>query len=156
MDGTNYNQWKTNLYIVLDYEKIKFVLTTPRPNELVADASQQIQTRYSEWQKANIAVRCYILVSVAGHLQEQISKLESGAEMIQTLDGMFAKSSSASRQAAIRALMNTRMTGGSVRDHCLAMMSYINRAEVMGATLEEKIKIDIIFESLPDSFNHSK
>ena len=33
MDGTN-------LYIVLDYEKIKFVLTTPRPNELVADASQ--------------------------------------------------------------------------------------------------------------------
>ena len=30
MDGTNYNQWKTNLYIVL---------TTPRPNELAADAS---------------------------------------------------------------------------------------------------------------------
>ena len=44
MDGTNYNQWKTNLYIALDYEKIKFVLTTPRPNELAADASQQIQT----------------------------------------------------------------------------------------------------------------
>ena len=43
-DGTNYNQWKTNLYIVLDYEKIKFVLTTPRPNEPAADASQQIQT----------------------------------------------------------------------------------------------------------------
>ena len=40
MDETNYNQWKTNLYIVLDYEKIKFVLTTPRPNEPVADASQ--------------------------------------------------------------------------------------------------------------------
>ena len=68
MDGTNYNQWKTNLYIVLDYEKIKFVLTTPRPNEPAADASQQIQTQYSKWQKANIAVRCYILTSVAGHL----------------------------------------------------------------------------------------
>ena len=68
MDGTNYNQWKTNLYIVLDYEKIKFVLTTHRPNEPVVDASQQIQTQYSEWQKANIAVCCYILPSVAGHL----------------------------------------------------------------------------------------
>ena len=68
MDGTNYNQWKANLYIVLDYEKIKFVLTTPRPNEPAADASQQIQTQYSEWQKANIAVCCYILVSVTGHL----------------------------------------------------------------------------------------
>ena len=35
--------------------------------------------------------------------------------------------------------MNTRMTGGSVRDHCLAMMSHISRAEVMGATLEEEM-----------------
>ena len=131
MDGTNYNQWKTNLYIVLNYEKIKFILTTPKSNEPAADASQQIQTQYSEWQKANIAVRYYILANVAYHLQEQISKLESGAEMIQTVDGMFAKSSSASRQAAIRALMNTRMIGGSVRDHCLAMMSHISWTEVM-------------------------
>ena len=76
--------------------------------------------------------------------------------MIQTFDGMFAKSSSASRQAAIRALMNTRMTRGSVRNHCLAMMSHISRAEVMGATLEEEMKIDIILESLPDSFNQFK
>ena len=44
MDRTNYNQWKKNLYIVLDYEKIKFVLTTPRPNVSAVDASQQIQT----------------------------------------------------------------------------------------------------------------
>ena len=48
-------------------KKIKFVLTTPRPNEPAANASQQIQTQYSKWQKANIAVRCYILVNVAGH-----------------------------------------------------------------------------------------
>ena len=60
------------------------------------------------------------------------------------------------RQAAIRALMNTRMTRGNVKDHCLAMMSHISRAEVMGATLKEKMKIDIIFESLPDSFNQFK
>ena len=68
MDGINYNQWKTNLYIVLDYEKIKFVLTTPRPNEPAVDASQEIQMQYSEWHKVNIAVRCYILASVADHL----------------------------------------------------------------------------------------
>ena len=105
---------------------------------VVPVASQQIQMQYSEWQKANIAVHCYILASVAGHLQEQISKLESEAEMIQILDGMFAKSSNASRQAAIRALMNTRMTGGSVRDHCLAMMSHINQAEVMGQHWKRK------------------
>ena len=31
LDGNNFKDWKTNLYIVLDYEKIKFVLNTPKP-----------------------------------------------------------------------------------------------------------------------------
>ena len=73
--------------------------------------------------------------------------------MIQTLDWMIAKSSSAS---TIWALMSTRMTRGSVRDHCLAMMSHISQDEVMGATLKEEMKIDIILESLVDSFNQFK
>ena len=76
--------------------------------------------------------------------------------MIQTLDGMFAKSSSAARQAVIKALMNTRMTRKSVRDHCLAMMSHISQVEMMGATLEEEMKIDIILKSLSDGFNQFK
>ena len=46
MDRINYSQWKTNLYIVMNYEKIKFFLTTPRPNEPVVDVFQQIQTQY--------------------------------------------------------------------------------------------------------------
>ena len=37
MDGNNYSEWKTNLYIVLDFEKLKFVLTTPKPNEPAAN-----------------------------------------------------------------------------------------------------------------------
>ena len=28
LEGNNFEDWKTNLYIVLDYEKIKFVLDT--------------------------------------------------------------------------------------------------------------------------------
>ncbi|XP_060667177.1 uncharacterized protein LOC132799388 [Ziziphus jujuba] len=76
--------------------------------------------------------------------------------MIQTLDGMFAKSSNTARQAAIGALMNTRMTGRSVRDHCLKMMAHISTAEVMGAKLEQEMKIDMILESLPNSFSQFK
>ena len=111
MDGNNYSEWKTNLYIVLDFEKLKFVLTTPKPNEPAANASDQVRKDYENWDKANISVRCYILASVASHLKGQISHLESGAEMIQTLDKMFAQSTSSLRQAAVRAIMNTRMTG---------------------------------------------
>ena len=69
---------------------------------------------------------------------------------------MFAKSSSTARQAAIGALMNTRMTGGNVRDHCLKMMGHISTAEVMGAKLDQEMKIDLILESLPNSFGQFK
>ena len=48
---------------------------------------------------------------------------------------MFAKSTVYERQAVITDLINTHMTGGRVKDHCLAMISHISRAEVMGAKL---------------------
>ena len=31
LDRNNFEDWKTNLYIILDYDKIKFVLDTPKP-----------------------------------------------------------------------------------------------------------------------------
>ena len=76
--------------------------------------------------------------------------------MLQTLEGMFAKSTTSERQAVITDLINTRMTGGRVKDHCLAMISHISRAEVMGAKLQKEMKIDLILQSLPKHFNQFK
>ena len=69
---------------------------------------------------------------------------------------MFAKSTASERQAAITDLINTRMTGGRVKDHCLAMISHISRAKVMGAKLQKVMKIDLILQLLPKHFNQFK
>ena len=76
--------------------------------------------------------------------------------MLQTLEGMFAKSTGFERQAAITDLINTRMIGGRVKDHCLAIISHISRAEVMGEKLQKEMKIDLILQSLPKHFNQFK
>ena len=156
LDDNNYDLWKTNLFIVIDFERIKFITTTLKLQEPTANASDETKKQFADWQRANTTARCYILASVAEHLRKQINDLESVLEIIQTLDGMFAKSSSTARQAAIGALMNTRMTGGNVRDHCLKMMGHINTAEVMGAKLDQEMKIDLILKSLPNSFGQFK
>ena len=156
LDGNNCDLWKTNLFIVLDFERIKFITTTPKPQEPTANASEETKKQFADWQQANTTARCYILDSVAEHLRKQNNDLESVLEIIQTLDGMFAKSSSTARQAAIGALINTRMTGGNVRDHYLKMMGHISTAEVMGAKLDQEMKIDLILESLPNSFGQFK
>ena len=59
--------------------------------------------------------------------------MEYVSNMIQTLDRIFVESSSTARQAAIMALMNTRMIGRNVRDHCLKMMGHISTTKVMGS-----------------------
>ena len=98
-------------------------------------------------------IRCYILASAVEHLRKQINDLECVLDMIQFLDGMFAKSNNTTRQVTIRALMSSRMIGGSVRDHCLKMIRHIITAEVMGAKLEQKMMVDMILESFPYSFS---
>ena len=108
------------------------------------------------WENANTSLRCYILASVVGHLRQQITHLDNGVEMLKTLEGMFAKSTASERQAAITDLIKTHMTGGSVKDHCLAKISHISRAEVMGAKLQKEMKIDLILQSLPKHFNQFK
>ena len=156
LDGNNFEDWKTNLYIILDYEKIKFVLDTPKPAILKAGANDITKTEHATWENENTSLRCYILASVVGHLKQQITHLHSGVEMLQTLEGMFAKSTVSERQAVITDLINTRMTSGHVNDHCLAMISHISRAEVMREKLQKEMKIDLILQSLPKHFNHFK
>ena len=81
LDGNNFEDWKTNLYIVLDYEKIKFVLDTPKPAILEAGANNITKTEHATWENENTSLRCYILASVVGHLRQQITPLDNGVEM---------------------------------------------------------------------------
>ena len=107
LDGNNFEDWKTNLYIVLDYEKIKFVLNTPKPAIPEAGANDITKTEHATWENANTSLRCYIFASVVGHLRQQITPLDSGVEMLQTLEGMFTKSTASERQAVVTNLINT-------------------------------------------------
>ena len=144
LDRNNFKDWKTNLYIVLDYEKIKFVLDTPKSTIPEAGANDITKKEYATSENANTSLQCYILASVMGHLRQQITPLDSGVEMLHTLEGMFAKCTASDRQDTITDLINTRMIGGRVKDHCLAMILHISRAEVMGAKLRKEMKIDLI------------
>ena len=89
---------------------------------------------------------CYILANVAKHMRKQINDLEHVSDMVQTLDRMFVESSSIVRQIAIRVVMNTCMTRGNVRDHCLKMMGHISTAEVMG-------NLNVVKAGLVENYN---
>ena len=53
----------------------------------------------------------------------------------------------------MRQIYNTKMAEGtSVREHCLRMISNLNTLEVLGADIDRESQVDMILQSLPESF----
>ena len=60
---------------------------------------------------------------------------------------------SSARQETIRLIYNTKMAEGtSVWEYCLKMISNLNILEVLGADIDGESQVDMILQSLPESF----
>lgn len=157
LTGENYIDWKRNLFIVLTAENYKYVLTQPCPPVPADDAHRNQRRLYEKWQKANEMAKCYILASISNILQTKHQNLETATEIIDSLQQMFGQSTRSARQAALKGIMNSKMGKGTrVRDHVLKMMDYLNEAEIQGAQIDDNSKIDMVLESLPETFKEFK
>ncbi|KAH9697148.1 hypothetical protein KPL71_023495 [Citrus sinensis] len=123
-----------------------------------ADDAHRNQRRfYEKWQKANEMAKCYILASISNILQTKHQNLETATEIMDSLQQMFGQSTRSARQAALKGIMNSKMGKGTrVRDHVLKMMDYLNEAEIQGAQIDDNSKIDMVLESLPETFKEFK
>ena len=66
---------------------------------------------------------------------------------------MFGEQGRFVRQETMRQIYNTKMAkGSSVREHCLTMISNLNTLEVLGADIDVESQVDMILQSLPESF----
>ena len=77
LTGENYNDWKRNLDIVLSFEKLKYVLTTPCPPEPTGDSSNEQFQAYDRWKDANDQARCYVMASMNNVLKAQHQDYET-------------------------------------------------------------------------------
>ena len=66
---------------------------------------------------------------------------------------MFGEQGHSARQETMRQIYNTKMAeGSSVREHYLTMVSNLNTLEVLGADIDGVSQMDMILQSLPESF----
>ena len=66
---------------------------------------------------------------------------------------MFGEQDRFARQETMRQIYNTKMAeGGSVREHCLTINFNLNTLEVLGADIDRESQVDMILQSLPESF----
>ncbi|WMV13414.1 hypothetical protein MTR67_006799 [Solanum verrucosum] len=126
LEGPNYVDWKRNLDIVLTSEGYKFVLVEECPIKSADPTDEEVQA-YDKWVKADEMARCYILASMANNR--------------------------AAKQTAMKARLTTKMAkGSSVREHVLKLMNYLNELEILGAEIDKESQVEMILQTLPDSF----
>ncbi|XP_016455430.1 uncharacterized protein LOC107779498 [Nicotiana tabacum] len=153
LEGPNYVDWKRNLDIVLIAEEYKFVLDEVCLEKPGEDAMDDEQKAYQKWVKIDEMVRCYILTSMSNVLQHHHQSTESAYDILKNLKEMFGDQNRAANQIAMKALLNTKMVKGlSVRDHVLKMMSLLNELEVLGANTDKDTQVEMILQTLSDSF----
>ncbi|KAL4279048.1 hypothetical protein GQ457_03G017420 [Hibiscus cannabinus] len=75
-------------------------------------------------------------------------------EVIQNLKEIFEGQARQERYKTSKALFQCKMSEGSpVVAHVIKMMGYIQTLEKLGFALNDELPIDVVLQSLPDSFN---
>ena len=97
--------------------------------------------------------KCYILASISNVLQHQMQDVELVSDIMLSLKEMFGEQGRFARQETMRQIYNTKMAEGtSVREHCLRMIYNLNTLEVLGADIDGESQVDMILQSLLESF----
>ncbi|XP_031259754.1 uncharacterized protein LOC116117888 [Pistacia vera] len=94
-----------------------------------------------------------IIASLTPNLQEQHENLDASS-IITNLKKLFQKRARHERYEVSKALYRCRMAEGViVGPHVVKMVGYIQRLETLGFIMDAELSIDLVWQSLPDSFS---
>ncbi|XP_024035519.1 uncharacterized protein LOC127899272 [Citrus sinensis] len=99
----------------------------------------------------------YILASISVELNKKHRSMETTTKIMASLHQMFGQNTHFARESALKRITDTKIEEGTrVRDHVLKMMDYLNEVEIHGVQVNDKTKINMVIEYLPDTFNKFK
>ncbi|KAL4296294.1 hypothetical protein GQ457_12G012260 [Hibiscus cannabinus] len=99
-------------------------------------------------------VDCLMLATMTPELQKQHEDMVA-YEMVQNLKEIYEGQARQDTYETSKALFQCKMSEGSpVGAHVNKMMGYIQTLKKMGFALNDELAIDIVLQSLSDSFNH--
>ena len=89
------------------------MLTDVCPPTPGSDSSKEEVEAFQLWRKADEMAHCYILASMSNILQHHHENMATAYDMMMNLKEMFGEQNRASRQVAMKALLNTKMAEGT-------------------------------------------
>ncbi|XP_020112156.1 uncharacterized protein LOC109726774 [Ananas comosus] len=147
----NFIDWLRNLRIVLNSEKLAYVLNIEAlavPENITA----QQRVARNKWTDDDMKVKCYMLLN--NELESQYEHMESTADILLHLKELYDEQSRTTCYEVLKRLFRAKISDGqSINNHCLAMIKDIEELEKLRLTMDVELQTDLILQSLPDSFS---
>ena len=148
----NFLDWLKNLRIVLDEEKLAYVITKPIPGSSIVDAPKSVQRAYKKHLVDSARVGLIIHSSKSPEFQKRY-KTEDAYSIVCHLREHYNEQVAFEGFKVTRLLFNSKMeVGTSLVQYALKMYNHIKRLDQLGNWMDPEFSIDLILARLPDSF----
>ncbi|KAK8685710.1 hypothetical protein V6N13_124747 [Hibiscus sabdariffa] len=138
---------------VLKQERKEYVIEEPVPNDPSVNAPRADKDKFKKYMDDMVDVGCLMLATMTLELQKKHEDMVA-YEIIQNLKEIYEGQARQERYETSKALFQCKMSEGSlVGAHVIKMMGYIQTLEKLGFPLNDELVIDVVLQSLPDSFN---
>ncbi|GMN31848.1 hypothetical protein TIFTF001_050756 [Ficus carica] len=134
LTGENFNDWKMNLLIVLNFKKHSFVLTQPRPPTPAIDAPDRDFVELERWDNSNLSAMCYIRASMSNVLQKQHEEHQTARQIMDNLEEM-------------------QKVGTPIKEHMMKVMAYLSEAQTNRAEIDSATQLVMVFQTLSNDFD---
>ena len=147
--GTNFADWEMNLKIVLGAERLLYTIQRPLPPKPTEPLELELWKTHSDDCDQAQSV---MLAAMTQHFRRQNRDLDP-YNMMARLRDLHRTNKRMERYELVRKLFRSRMTdGASVEVHVTQMIADIDELAKMGIVLEAELTIDMLLQSLPDSW----
>ena len=125
LKGPNFDSWYRKLRIILEHERILYVIIDSTPKLSSIGARNSIRDAYLKWVSDQTTVRCIMLAAMNDEFTHKFKEAKPD-EILQKLKKSFDMLDDVERYKVSYAIYNAKMpNGGSVTDHVLYMIKMI-------------------------------
>ncbi|XP_073300520.1 uncharacterized protein [Primulina huaijiensis] len=117
----NYHDWLRNLKIVLNSEKIAYVLTKAPPKSAKQNATTEELAKLDKWWDHDLQAKSYMLASMSNELQRRFEEAVNPADIYGHLQELYGEQTRPLRHSIVIELMTSRLREG-VHEHGVRMI----------------------------------
>ncbi|KAL4283175.1 hypothetical protein GQ457_16G020370 [Hibiscus cannabinus] len=138
---------------ILKQERKEYVIEEAVPNDPGPNAPKADKDKFKKHMDDMLDVGCLMLATMTPELQKQHEDMVA-YQMIHNLKEIYEAQARQERYETSKSLFQCKMSEGSpVGAHVIKMMSYIQTLEKLGFALNDELAIDVVLQSLSDSFS---